>query len=283
MHKQSINKKAFSMIELAVVIIIISILLGAVIAYNRMSSDATLTVARSLTKSSPVKDIDNLALWLETTMPQSVLSAEADDQKTVSTWYDLGPNHNKAIGGTTYIADAINGLPALRFNGSSDFLAFDGSLLVNSNYTIFIVASRGSNKADNMILGGSSAVANNNLHIGYETKASFVIKHYGESSSSDYINYTIPDYSDPIFQIHSVVFDSNVGKAYYENGANKANATDKTSLASWTGSAIGRFATDNYFNGDIAEIIMFNRVLSNDERMDVEQYLSKKWDIKLTS
>jgi hypothetical protein len=36
-----------------------------------------------------------------------------------------------------------------------------------------------------------------------------------------------------------------------------------------------------YFNGTIAEIIIYSRALTDKERQGVETYLSKKWGIKL--
>jgi len=36
-----------------------------------------------------------------------------------------------------------------------------------------------------------------------------------------------------------------------------------------------------FYNGDIAEIIIYNKVLNDEERKVVEIYLSQKWSIKL--
>ena len=41
--------------------------------------------------------------------------------------------------------------------------------------------------------------------------------------------------------------------------------------------------TDLGLIGDIAEIIIFDRALKAEDRKAIEQYLSKKWGIKLTS
>ena len=42
------------------------------------------------------------------------------------------------------------------------------------------------------------------------------------------------------------------------------------------------YAPYGYYSGYIAEIIIYNRVLLNDERESVSKYLSKKWGIKLS-
>ena len=49
--------------------------------------------------------------------------------------------------------------------------------------------------------------------------------------------------------------------------------------------AIFKFTNSNtlYFKGYAGEYILFGRAIKDDERKDVEKYLSKKWNIKLTS
>jgi hypothetical protein len=279
------KKTAFSIVELSIVALIISALIGTIISANRMLFNSKLSTAQTLTKSSPVNDIDNLALWYETTMPKSFDDLEADNNKAVTTWYDLSPNKVNATsaGAPKYMTDVVNGLPVIRFAGTAtDYLTFDGSAIVNSNYTVFTVDARRGTPNFNTILGGTGTSAFQNFHHLYYNSTTFRIAHYGDGSAGiDYINYTIPGYVSPIFQIKSTTFSSSVGRSYYENGTLRSSITSsgaKTPIASWVGSAIGRFTT-NYFTGDIAEIIIFNRALTKTERKDVEQYLGAKWDI----
>jgi hypothetical protein len=44
--------------------------------------------------------------------------------------------------------------------------------------------------------------------------------------------------------------------------------------------------TDNlssYFKGKIAEILIFNRFLAGEDRREIERYLGKKWNIKISN
>jgi hypothetical protein len=52
-------------------------------------------------------------------------------------------------------------------------------------------------------------------------------------------------------------------------------------LVSYNGAKIALYQT-YYYKGDIAEIIMFSRALSDKDRQAVESYLSKKWAIKIS-
>ncbi len=291
-------KLGFSLIELSIVILIIGILVIGITKGSRIMGEAKLKSARSLTSGSPVNVISNIVLWVDSTSEKS-FDANVTDGSAIATWYDLNPQTNTkdnttAAGLPTYIANTINGLPAVRFeddDGSNDFFTFDGSAIVNRNYTIFLVSTRRSSQNSNMILGGTTSGAFMNLHVGYYLNSTprFRTAHYSDGTSgTDYIDYVVPAYSSSQFQIHSITFDSGVGRSYYENGGVGGNPTAqissngaKTPLTSWTGSAIGRLRID-YFDGDVAELIIFNKHLKNSERRSVEQYLSQKWGIKLS-
>jgi len=65
------NLKAFSLIELSIVILIIGILVAGVTQSSRLISQMRLTSLRNITRSSVVPTIQNLTLWLETTMLES--------------------------------------------------------------------------------------------------------------------------------------------------------------------------------------------------------------------
>jgi hypothetical protein len=249
------------------------------------------------------------------------LSAESKNEGAISRWNDNSGNNptslndenlNNArqdnfINRPNYIVDGVNGLPVLRFDGEDDFLSFDGTSLTNTNYTIFLVSSRNSNKNVNPIIGGTAITNFDNLNIGYFLNATsrFRISHYGDftasNSGTDYIDYNgiAPNfltYNNSISQIHSITSDSNIGKVYYQNGginiitpsATAIGANAKLALSSFSESAIGRFTYADtttftaYFDGDIAEMIVFNKNLSDQERQDVERYLSDKYQITLS-
>jgi hypothetical protein len=274
------SKTAFSIIELSVVAIIISALIGGVVAAKRLTQNSKLVAARSLTKNSPVNDIDGLVVWYETTMPQS-FDENADDNNTqISTWYDLGPNKNNATsgGGATYTENVLNGLPILRFNGSSSYFNFDGTPLASSNYTVIAVEIRTSTKSLNYFVSGGNSSKNRKPHLGYRNNTSLTFAQYG----NDY-DVAVLGYTSPIPRIHVFRFNSAVGKTLHVNGSELINQTTsnaKTGLVSYNNAQIGRYGS--YYEGDIAEIIIFNKHISDNERKDIEQYLSKKWGIKIS-
>ena len=291
-------KLAFSLIELSVVILIIGVLVVGITQGTKILNSARLSSAKSLTQGSPVSTIDNLVMWLETTSDKSFDASEKVDTVfgatgTITSWNDISlqatsPNNatqNSINNKPRYIANGINGLPVVNFDGAlnpnGDYLNWNGTSLANSNYTIFVVEQRRSSAGNNYFIGGINTGQNQELHLGYRTNTLFTFAQY----SNDY-DMPISGYTSPIAKIHSFTFNSAIGKNYYLNGQIPSGGTCittncKTGLSSYLSASTGlRDPGNGYFNGDIGEIIVFNKFLNNTERTSVEDYLKTKWRIK---
>lgn len=89
MSKNKLKKlKAFSLIEIAIVIIVISILISGIIGSREIINMVRLKTAQTTTTSSPVGSMKDLALWLETSLDESVTF---DSNGNVTSWNDI--NH----------------------------------------------------------------------------------------------------------------------------------------------------------------------------------------------
>ena len=64
---KNFHKKAFSLVELSMVILIVGILIAGVSQGIDLYQDSRLATARSLTKNSRVGRIPDLVSWYETT------------------------------------------------------------------------------------------------------------------------------------------------------------------------------------------------------------------------
>jgi len=283
------SNKAFSLIEFSIVGLVISILVAGTIQSHFLSRKAILANARSQTASSSVVSIGNLMLWYESTSKKSFRDSESIDGKLVSVWYDLNPEINALknnasqvtqINRPTYKINKINGLPAVEFDRSdANFMLFDdGSGIVNSEYTIFIVGQRSDSGASDFI-GGSETTTDSNLRIGYESDTSIAALHWGNgvaTTCSAYIGLS------PI--IISVTFNFDK-RNIYVNGELQATtpigtADETQALISYAGAGLGAYAS-NYLEGDIGEIIIFKKYLKTEEKKSVERYLGKKWKIEI--
>jgi len=282
----SINKKAYTLIEIALVIIVISIIIAGSLNGVEMIKKARLTSAQTLTQQSVVPNIKGLLIWLETSLPQSFLESERDNGLKISVWRNINPNilsannpsQNIAINQPTYLDNRFNdSIPGINFDGN-DFLNFTGAELINSNYSIFIVEKRMSGGSFLAMIGGSNSSNNGNLLLAYRNSSTITHSHI-----SNEINIAIPSYNSPIARIHSFLLNTTSGKKYWLNGGDNPDGSDSSqtaSLVSFDNPWIGKYL-DNYFFGDIAEIIIFKRALNSEERISIESYLSKKYNITI--
>lgn len=145
-----INNKAFSLIELSIVILIIGILVAGVTQSSRLIKRFNLQSAQNLTRNSPVTTIANLSAWYESTLETSFIESEQQDQANITTWFDVNPlttNKANAIAlGTQFqpkfLENVLNGLPAVRFDGNDDYLRSDNISISGNQVTYFIVSAR---------------------------------------------------------------------------------------------------------------------------------------------
>jgi len=293
------NKKltAFSLIELSIVVLIIGLIIASVVGGKKLVTLSNLTKARQLTNSSPVNGIEDLALWLETTSKNSFTAATPTDGSSISTWYDINPQKNvknNATAGTapTYTASVINGLPALTFASASNQNLVGSLSLGGSEATFFVVAQRNTavNNATTFTFyatadtGDSGSASSGNIaHEG----ASATVLQALRSSALSTTAATHPGNNVPY--IFTTKFDGTNNTTYL-------NAVQQPTGSPTTAASTGTFSTGSYvigahytssavaspyYNGNIGEIIIYNRALSDFERGQVENYLSKKWSIKL--
>jgi prepilin-type N-terminal cleavage/methylation domain-containing protein len=151
-------KKAFSLIEISIVILVVGVLIAGISRGLKMAhSEMILVTAKSLTDKAPVPNVEGLELWLETTSENSLAIGttsfvnikKPEDGQPIGRWNDLNPMalnssyKNHALQATSnyqplYMKDGINGLPALLFDGADDYIASTTKFITN-NFTVFVV------------------------------------------------------------------------------------------------------------------------------------------------
>ncbi len=288
MFPQKTNK-AFSLIELSIVVLIIGILIAGVTSGSKLYDKFKLQTGQALTRSSPVNGIKDLVLWYETSLDASFPSDQNIEGTQISAWYDINPQKqikNNATQSSSsrrpiFRDNVVNGLPALRFDGSNDYFDFDGSSLLNTNYTIFAVSQRRSGSDWNFFISGSSCTpsAADNLMVGY--MSSYALQSHCGGGRGD-VHFDFSSYSAPVPHVFTAWFSQSVGKKLRINGVTPRANSDKTPVTSFAGSSIGKYVNLYYYSGDISEIIIFNRDLNNEERLAVEKYLSQKYAISMS-
>ena len=164
--KNRILHKAYSMLEMSLIIIIIAILFAGAYQGFNIYNETKLSSVRTLSQNSIISRIQNLGFWYETASENSLNSAEALNGKAISVWFDHNPqqftkinafgaqNSNKEKfnydpnniiddSGPIFVAKGIAGLPSLNFNNtnsSAKFLVVDPSFKFSKDdITIFTV------------------------------------------------------------------------------------------------------------------------------------------------
>ncbi len=288
--KTSKKYSAFSLIEISIVILIIGILIAGVTQGNNLINKFRLNTARSLTQSSPVASIPDLATWWESTSEASFASDETDNNDKLTSWNDINPQRMEKVNLTQdtstyqplYKKSGINNLPSVYFDGSTGqyFLGTYDESLNYSKTTIFIVT-----------LNQNGSTVGNLYLQGNVSSGGLPSRMIGISSS----NYTVATGTNTFTASHDqrvnvfATTDDGTNSYIYINSVNVANTTSGSMVDNPT-LVIGSFIANGNFNdplfsykGLVGEIIVFSRNLSDSERESVEKYLSQKWNIPLSS
>lgn len=290
---KKINKKAFTIIEISVVILIISVMIVGVITNKSMLTKSRLANAQSLTQQSFVNEISNdLIAWYETSLEGSFNASEIkNDGSLITAWKDSNKSvieKNDAKQASTSNQPTLiqnvfyNSIPGLRFS-SSQYLNFDGSNFAQNSYTVFVVEKRNSNKSENYFIGGTGNSLNTNLNLGYGTDTTILFSHY----SNDFTR-SITSFKPQTTIMHTFLFNNTIGKRHSINGGSIAtnSPTQINQLISFNGAMIGGYypsgGTLKTYVGDLAEIIMFKRSLKTEEIKAIESYLGSKYGIPVS-
>lgn len=284
------NKKAFSLIELSIVILIIGILIAGVTQSSRMINEYKLTNARNLTQSSPVSSVPDLILWLESTSEKSFASAEQQESgQTISTWYDINPqsispsNLTQSTPGSrpTYTTNLINSLPAISFDGVDDQMLSASISSIEfspkNTVTLFMVANI---KSAGTVLFKYEFDGDNRLGIEI-TGASYLRFDFPSGGAGTLAGSTSIANQNIIMTAHS----NKTNQTIFVNGSSYATQANTLSFATTFSAQIILGASNGdalFTQADIGEVILFNRALKIEERQAIEAYLSKKWGIKLS-
>lgn len=294
MNNKMSSNRAFSLIELSIVILIIGILVAGVTSSSRLVTRMRVLSIQNLTRGAPVSSIKDLVLWYETSLDESFDTAEEVEDATISNWFDLNAQSSFKVNATQgninarpkYKNNVINGLPSLFFDGVDDHFIVPSPGISGRGLTIFIVGQRRGLGTFQGLLSGMnmSTMTDEAAHAGgfqafYDhNDGRYITISSGVWYSSP--SQTVPRDNTPY--ILQTIF----------NGSNNISYINKNVGPVVNGSPtfnvdrlyIGCRYVNNpvfYFWGNISEIIIFNRGLSTEERLAIASYLSKKYAINL--
>lgn len=299
---QKISRKAFSLIELSIVILIVGIIIAGVTQFSRVVRESRLSVAKTLTQSSPIAGIKDLAIWLESTSDKSFDSTDQVDGVSVDNWYDLNPQSISKINlaqatsnlQPLFKESGINNLPALRFDGNSttgDYLttsSFKFQDFTKKDETTFFIVMKLAVPSDNspFMIHDTLGAGTNRINL-HAPEGGYLRFDYGYCciEGAGRVSVTSPSDFSATQKVVTLVRSSNTGiirvnKNELTNTAMTSTFSDSL-LNSTAYFDVGRISYDSTysFNGYIGELVIFRRALKTEEISSVEGYLMKKWGI----
>jgi prepilin-type N-terminal cleavage/methylation domain-containing protein len=285
-------RKAFSITELSVVILILGILISGIVSSLDIYKDAKITSLRSLTINSITSRIPNIEFWSDTISKKS-FDKSMQNNSLVSNWNNINPHilvKNSAISPSTaktpkYIENGINNLPSILFDGVDDCLRipFDLNYTINKEVSIFLVFNSQSVTANNTALfglddqggwgrfvhsrfGGNDGGSSFGSNIGIlqnisKLKTDFILTYVSNQGIANGSLLRLNKNYSSIIQTHN--FTSQAGPEYFGLGV------------------INGACSHSFSNTLFSEIIVYSRALNSKEILQIEEYLAKKYSIKL--
>jgi hypothetical protein len=228
----------------------------------------------------------------ESPAPSGTITNSPTGINLVTAWADQSGNGNNASANSgeepTFVSSFLFGKPAIRFNGQAQVMQIaDSNSLDFLNTSCFIVLQYIGQGTGNNIVYFKNANAGSP-----EDPAMYgmVAKTAGDGLVSFSMNVngwadhqTSIDLTDTEPRILTMLYDGTDQKVYsngalsdtFNIGGNIATSTGLFQIGGYNQS----FNAAEYFNGRIAEIIMYNRWVNATERQQVEQYLNSKYEV----
>jgi hypothetical protein len=230
--------------------------------------------------STPVdpSTIAGLNLWLKA----DAITGVADGAPMYSGWPDSsGQAHDFAayVGYPIFKQNFLNGKPVVGFSGTNQFLTNTTAALISGQCTVIAVVSFDAAAAGAHSYFSSGGGASNNIAMTIGSNgADLVHNHFasGWASATD-IGGVVPN----AFNI--VTADWNGSNIHlWRNGALKATTGATTFGNTATTTRLGLDDLSQTFAGNLAEVLIYSRALSDPERHAVDSYLSTKYGITVT-
>jgi hypothetical protein len=210
-------------------------------------------------------------------------------------WSDRSGNGRHALQPTignqpNFIAGALNGKPVMRFTAANTDRMLATGITSANRASVWVVARYSSLPSPNPgVLQGAApgnaysatpALKNMGMWVSSSTTQVWGRGIQANGTSRNVTMATALAANTP-YVLNTVYRQTGISQ-YVNHGPAGAIASDGT-LRSWTDMAIGAQAGTEVWNGDIAEVIVFNVDVNEAQRLIVTSYLAAKYGMTLTA
>jgi hypothetical protein len=229
------------------------------------------------------KTIAGLVLWLDGSDRNSIVTSNT----SVTLWRDKSGSSNDAPPGTSpvFIPSGINSKSVVRFDGSTQYLDIPFSSVLNpaSFSVLFVVNVRGGvNTFRSPITSRAGFTAPNLKGYYFYADASNLWQFTVGNGNWNGFSATPASIGKPtlVAGIYSGAGSTLTG--YVDGGLSGTTSSTlvvNPSSPTRIGAGASETSPNFFFNGDIAEIIIYNNSISAAQRQQLESYLRVKWGI----
>ncbi|WP_437759495.1 LamG-like jellyroll fold domain-containing protein [Sorangium sp. So ce1389] len=201
----------------------------------------------------------------------------------VASWIDLSGSGNTATQGSgtaqpTWVDAALNGRPVVRFDGSTSFINIPiGSAAAPRTYVFAFSSSR---STSNRVFDHATTTY---PMFGFYFDGSRQLYLGGATNYRYFATSPKPGDGSPHVCVLTITgtAQSDIANAtlHIDGSALAGSAPVTTSSPVATVSTMQLGGSTNRFLGDIAELVMYGRALSSDERAQVEAYIKTRYGI----
>ena len=144
------KNRAFSLIEISVVIVIVMIMIAGLMQASRVIGSMRITTARNVTQSSAMPWINYIVTWYDATAADAFKENETNDGNKVSLWNGAEIRYSDRINivqvddakKPIFVTNGMYGLPSIKFDGIDDYFASENleqAVLTYRSGTVFVV------------------------------------------------------------------------------------------------------------------------------------------------
>jgi hypothetical protein len=217
------------------------------------------------------------------------------DGASFTNWVDSGTNslnlYNTDITiAPVYKTNQLAGYPTVQFSlGTTNNQYFIMPVLTNFTWgEVFIVGRFKNSYYTNVTYSGDFLHAGA-FAAGYiNTSSGTAGEHITIFGNATAKNWGMPKWSGTVWRVWDYSTQTNSWIGRIDNQQVYADVTNTVSMSTgatnrWVGMTRSTDGTSRYLQGEIAEIILYQEVLSSDDRLSTYQYLTNKYQLTATS
>ncbi len=235
--------------------------------------------AEPVTVGDPRPPLDDLVLWLDATS-----SVEATEDNVVLAWHDKADrgNHARPKGDPEWVPAGLKDRAVVRFDGQHDWFALSDQVVYSPRYTILAVVNDTSEAgARNLI--GSRATSEDEPEDQQEPVFDLAtvpakaggrtVRWHGDEKLSVDLKHPRKHF------LLTAVSETDHVRVFHNTSQIGVTATSVA--GDHTHWVVGRHSTleDEYWKGDVAEILVYHAALDQQRRARVWRYLGQKYGL----